>query len=68
MDMEYSDYLCVLLTYRFIYELIPRSWVLEKPPVAQLLKNQHFMKPKVSLLCLQEPSIGPYPEPDKCSP
>jgi hypothetical protein len=26
------------------------------------------MEPEVSLLCSQEPSIGPYPEPDKSSP
>jgi hypothetical protein len=47
------------------------SWdPLEKPPVAQLLKNfPAFMKPKVSLPCWwQEPSTDPYPETDQSSP
>jgi hypothetical protein len=26
--------------------------------------SQHFMEPEVSLLCSQEPSTGPYSEPD----
>jgi hypothetical protein len=30
--------------------------------------SQHFMEPEVSLLRLQGPSIGPYPEPDQFSP
>jgi hypothetical protein len=27
--------------------------------------SQHFMEPEGSLLCSQEPSTGPYPEPDQ---
>jgi hypothetical protein len=30
--------------------------------------SQHFMQPVHSLLCPQEPSTGPYPEPDRSSP
>jgi hypothetical protein len=29
---------------------------------------QHFMEPEVSSPCSQEPSTGPYPEPDRSSP
>jgi hypothetical protein len=30
--------------------------------------SQHFTEPERSLLCSQETSIGPYPEPDQSSP
>jgi hypothetical protein len=30
--------------------------------------SQHFMEPEGSLPCSQEPTIGPYPEPDQSSP
>jgi hypothetical protein len=30
--------------------------------------SQHFMEPEYSLLCSQEPSTGPYPEPDQFNP
>jgi hypothetical protein len=30
--------------------------------------SQHFMEPEGSLACSEEPSIGPYPEPDQSYP
>jgi hypothetical protein len=40
-----------------------------KRPAVQLITNfQHIMDQVVSLLCSQDPSTGPYPEPDKSSP
>jgi hypothetical protein len=30
--------------------------------------SQHFMEPGGSLTCSQEPSTGPYPEPDRSNP
>jgi hypothetical protein len=39
--------------------------LLEKPPVAQLLKNfSTFYEPESSLPCSKKPSTGPYAEPD----
>jgi hypothetical protein len=49
--------------------LTPWSWILlEKPPVAQLLRiSPNFMEPKGSLPCSQNPSTGSYSEPDQSS-
>jgi hypothetical protein len=51
------------------HSLIPQSCVLEKPSVAQLLRNFNiFTLPEGPLQCSQEPSTGPYPEPNQFSP
>jgi hypothetical protein len=46
------------------------SWaLLEKLPIVQYSRtSQHFMEPDGSLLCSQEPSTGPYPQPDQSNP
>jgi hypothetical protein len=47
-----------ILTYLFL-----RSCQLYSPS-----RTQHFMKPEGSIPCSQEPSTGPYPEPDPSNP
>jgi hypothetical protein len=44
-----------------------RFWEAASCAVTQELP-QYFMEPEGSLPCSQEPSIGPYPDPDKSSP
>jgi hypothetical protein len=34
----------------------------------ELGPSQHFMEPEISLPRSQEPSTGPYPEPDRAIP
>jgi hypothetical protein len=48
----------------------PRSTVLQKLTVKSLIysRNPAFIEPKGSLPCTQQPTIGPYPEPDKPTP
>jgi hypothetical protein len=59
--------------YRHIWwitQLSLWSWtLLEKAPVAQLLRNfQHFMETEGSLPCSQEPATSPSPDPNQSSP
>jgi hypothetical protein len=50
-------------------QVAPSSRVLVKLEVAQVIqKFPYFMQSINSLLCSQEPVIGPYPEPDISSP
>jgi hypothetical protein len=59
--------LFLLITY-----LVTYSWsraLLEKLAIVQPLKmSQRFMEPEGSLPPSQEPSAGPYPEPDRSNP
>jgi hypothetical protein len=51
---------------RDIKACVTQSWswaLLEKPPIVR-----HFMELELSLPCAQEPSTGPYPEPDQSNP
>jgi hypothetical protein len=41
--------------------------LLEKLIITQLVKKFPFTEPKGSLLYSQEPTTGPFPQPDKCS-
>jgi hypothetical protein len=54
---------CLSLTHSW-------SWaLLEKLPIVSYSRtSQHFMEPGGSLPCSQEPSAGPYPEPDRSNP
>jgi len=58
-----------IVTYLHNYSLTPWSRVLEKLTGSQLVKKfLHFMEPRSSLLCVQESTTCPYPEPDQSSP
>jgi hypothetical protein len=69
LTTQLALYLCRLslcITYLLTY-LLTYSWswaLLEEPTIQQLLKNF----PAGLFPCSQEPSSGPYPEPDQSNP
>jgi hypothetical protein len=60
---------CCILNYVYLLTYL-RSWaLLEKLPIVHLLKKfPAFYGTQGSSPCSQEPSTGPYPEPDRSSP
>jgi hypothetical protein len=63
--------LSVLQFFLFVFQslshgAVPFSW--NRYLCSYLRSCQHFMVPEASISCLQDPSIGSYPEPDPSSP
>jgi hypothetical protein len=58
--------LLLVYDYSFTHGAEPLSRSLKL--CSQSISSRHFMKPECSSPCSQEPSIGPYPEPDQTNP
>jgi hypothetical protein len=65
------SYVCLHIVRVYLTILTPWSWaLLERSHHSWNYSrtSQHFMEPRGSLPCSQEPSTGPHPEPDQSNP
>jgi hypothetical protein len=55
-------------SYNFYYSYLLTYFLTSCQLCSHSATYQHFKEPEISSLCSQEPSTGPYPEPDWSSP
>jgi hypothetical protein len=68
--MYYEFLYCVHVLYVYIQRLThgAEPFLRSRQLCSHSKTSQDFMEPEGSLLCSQEPSTGPYPEPDQSNP